>query len=122
MTARKTILAIAALATAGALGACATSSDTASRIAVAPDKYVLYGCPQLAEARQSSLQRQRELEALMARASQSPGGRMMSALAYESEYAMVKGELREQARTAREKNCNAQPGRPASRQSDVIIR
>jgi hypothetical protein len=124
MIARQTSLALIAIALAATLAGSGTaSSQDASRFVVAPDKYVLYGCPQLAVARAESLKRLRELEALMAKASAGgAGGQFMGNLAYGSELLSVKGDLREQERTAREKNCNPQPGRPASHQSDVIIR
>src|ERR1041384_1852438 len=120
MIARKASL----VAIAASLAVCGTASaQDASRLVVAPDKYVLYGCPQLAVAREASTKRLRELESLMAKASAGgTGGQLMGNLAYGSELLSVKGDLRETDRTSLEKNCNPQPGRGPSRQSDVIIR
>ena len=65
MTSRGTFLsAIVATALAG----CAASDDRAGQFLVTPDRYVLYNCPQLAKAAQSTVSRQRKLEMLMAKA------------------------------------------------------
>jgi hypothetical protein len=121
MIVRRTSLVLALAASLAGWNA-ASAQDT-SRLVVAPDKFVLYGCPQLAAAREERTKRLRELESLMAKASAGGvSGQFMGNLAYGSELLVVKGDLREIERTSQEKNCNPRPARGPSRQSDVIIR
>lgn len=113
-TFRSSIAALAALALSG----CA-SEEAASRFLVAPDKYVLYSCPELATASQATLTRQRELEMLMAKAETGSGGQLASAMAYRPEYLQLRGEMDQLRKTAGEKNCKFVPG---GRTSDVVVR
>ena len=113
-TFRSSIAALAALALSG----CA-SEEAASRFLVAPDKYVLYSCPELATASQAILTRQRELEMLMAKAETGRGGQLASAMAYRPEYLQLRGEMDQLRKTAGEKNCKFEPG---GRTSDLIVR
>jgi len=91
---------------------------------VAPDKFTLYNCAQLAEAAQANAARQRELELLIAKAGPDAGGPLVSAVAYRPEYAQKRGEMNELRKTAAEKNCKSLPGTeiPGGRTSDTIVR
>jgi len=108
---------------ATALAGC-TSGDSASSFLVAPGKYVLYNCTQLAEAAETNSKRQRELEMLMTKAGPNSGGALVSSIAYEPEYAQLRGEMNELRKTAADKNCKFVPaaGSPAGRTSDTIVR
>lgn len=107
------------------LTGCTTTDDNMGRLFASPGKYALYNCPQLAEAAKSLIEREQELQALMAKASVDAGGRFVSAIAYRPEYFANHGDLRELQAAAAEKKCNARtvrPSGPAGRVSDTIIR
>ena len=108
LTCRMGIVAIAGLTLAG----CA--SETASRIFVEPGHYVLYSCKELANQAAGNFARQHELEALMTKA--GPGaGRVASAMAYEPEYAQLRGEMTQLRSAAVNRKCPPLPsGSPAS--------
>jgi hypothetical protein len=80
------------------------------RFLVAPGKYALFNCKQLAQQAAANMQRQRELEALMVRAGPGSGGQVVSALAYRPDYLQLRGEMTDMRRTAVEKKCNFVPG------------
>jgi hypothetical protein len=95
------------------LAACANTGvpdDDIGQLLVAPDKYVLYNCPDIARTAKAIASRQRKLEALMAQANADSGGRMVSAVAYRPEYLEARGEMNVLRQTAREKNCDFLPG------------
>jgi|ERR1700688_2402384 len=125
---RSAVVAICGAVAVCVLSACAApggnSDDQMARFLVAPGKYVLYSCDELARQAQASAARKKELEQLMAKASSDAGGRMISNAAYGSEYTMVRGELIELHNAANERNCNAAPGagNPSGRASDNAIR
>ena len=100
------------------------SDDRLGRFLVAPDKFVLYGCPQLAERATAINIREKELLGLMAKAGEGSGGRLVSTVAYRPEYIELRGEMNELRSAAAAKNCKfAQaPERPAGRASDSTIR
>jgi hypothetical protein len=87
-----------------ALAGCSGSEQVASLV-VQPGKYSAYNCQQLSSRGREITQRERELKDLMSRASQKAGGDLVSAIAYRSDYAVVRGELKELDQTAAEKNC-----------------
>jgi hypothetical protein len=100
------------------------SDDTASRFLVAPGKFVLYSCPQIAEQAKTTAARERELQRLMAKANVDAGGRLVSAMAYRPEYLERRGEMNELRKAAAAKNCKSMPGldNPDGRASDDAIR
>jgi hypothetical protein len=100
------LLACSGLLVTLALAGCGTISDqVGGRAAVSPGKYDIYPCPNI-EARILDTQRRRtELEQLMARSSQSPGGEFVNAIAYRTEYVQTGGDLEELARASSEKKC-----------------
>lgn len=87
------------------LSACTMSDDKMARWLVAPDKFMLYNCPEMVEKAQALMLRERELEGLMAKAGQGADGRLVSSVAYRPEYVSLQGEMNELRKTAAEKNC-----------------
>ena len=108
-----------------ALAGCTTSGgnsdDRAGRFLVAPDKFVLYSCPALAQRAADINIRERELLGLMAKAGTGSGGRLVSTVAYRPEYLELRGEMNELRSAAAAKNCKFAQA-PAGRASDSIIR
>jgi len=103
---------IAAAIAGLALSGCA--SETASRIFVEPDRYVLYSCKELATQALGNSGRQHDLERLMEKA--GPGsGQIASAMAYQPEYAQLRGEMTQLRKAAADRKCPPLPsGPPAS--------
>jgi len=124
MTDRKTLLSLIAALAAAVVSGCGTSDDNAARFLVAPDQYVLYNCPQLADAAQVNATRQRELEVLMAKADTDSGGRAVSAMSYRPEYLQLRGRMTELRKEAATKHCRFTPGidMPTDRKSDAAVR
>jgi hypothetical protein len=100
----------AAVFAALTLCACTMSDDKLGRLLVAPDKYVLYTCPEMVVAAQSTAARERQLEQLMAKAGQGADGRFVSAIAYRPDYLAVHAEMNELRSAAAAKNCTLPPG------------
>jgi hypothetical protein len=117
-TFRIEMTAIAALMLSG----CA--SETASRFLVEPDRYVLYGCKELAAQAQGNAARQHDLELLIAKA----GSGVASAMAYQPEYLQLRGEMTQLRKAAVDKNCSPLPSAPGQapaaggRTSDQTVR
>jgi hypothetical protein len=99
----------AAVALVTALGGCASTDDTASKLLVAQGDYDLYSCPQVVNLVTGLKARKAELEKLMARAETDIGGKMMSAMGYRPDYLRVIGELKSAETTMREKHCEVPP-------------
>jgi len=124
MTDRPTVGNLFAALVAATLSGCAASDDTTARFLVAPDQYVLYNCPQLAEAARGNAARQRELEALMAKAGTDSAGRFVSGLSYRPEYVQLRGQMTELRKEAATKQCRFTLGTdmPTDRKSDAAVR
>lgn len=103
---RKTALAMIALA-ASALPACAQSGERIEQFFVAPGKYILYDCAQLAAVEVRYIERDKELKRLIARAKEGPAGGLISTLVYDPDYYSNLGELHDVQREQRAKNCPA---------------
>ena len=121
------LVAIALLA--AALPGCAgspsgSSDDTVGRFLVAPGKFTLYSCAEIADRATANAVRQHELERLMAKAGTESGGQLASSVAYRPEYLELRGEMVELRRVAAEKDCKFVPGadNPGARTSDKAIR
>ena len=89
---------------------CAASGDRAGEFFVTPDRYVLYNCPQLAKAAQSTVSRQRKLEMLMAKAETDSVGVLVSRTTYGPEYAQLSAMMNQLHKAAADKNCKPVPG------------
>jgi hypothetical protein len=114
---------IAAALLAATLAACGASDDKMGRMLVAPDKFVLYGCPAIAEKAAFNAVREQELQALMTKAGTGSDGRLVSAVAYRPEYLELRGEDNELRAAAIAKNCSPLPAEtPQGRVSDTIVR
>jgi hypothetical protein len=98
-------LVFAAAVAAAMLAGCAASGEHAENFYVAPGKYVLYDCTQLAGTAARLEERDRELTRLMARAKESPGGDLVSAMAYDADYYSNLGELHDVRREQADKKC-----------------
>jgi hypothetical protein len=98
---------------AAALLAGCASDDSTSRLFVAPDKYVLYTCPEIAREMVGKEAREQELAVLMAKAGNDAGARMISGMTYDPEYLLVHGEINDLRASAAAKNCNAPAAAPA---------
>lgn len=113
----------AALLAAGLLAGCAVQSgasdDKMARFLVAPGKFVLYDCAQLAQQSATTGAREKELEALIAKAGPGSDGRLVSSIAYRPEYLEVHGEMNELRNAAAAKNCDFVPGATIS---DKVVR
>jgi hypothetical protein len=103
------------------LAGCAMSDDTMSGMIVAPGKYTLYSCDALAEAHKKAAAEERELRQLMARADADSAGRLVSAVAYQTDYLTVRGELNELHQASIDKKCGLVTD-DDDRVSDAIIR
>src|SRR3954452_11982207 len=91
-----------------AVAGCAGFIDESFDAALAdPGKYALYNCRDLESAISSTMIRITELEQLIARASQGPGGAVMSAVAYNAELRQGRGQLKALKALAAEKQCVA---------------
>ncbi len=91
------------------IGGCSQVED----LYVAPGKFSVYNCEQLAMVGQQSAARERELRSLMAKASQGSGGTIVNAVAYQNEYLAARGQLKQLEDVALQKNC-ATPWRAVS--------
>ena len=105
-------LLICAALVAATLSGCA-SDDSTARLLVAPEKYMLYTCPEIAREMKGKQAREKELKDLMVKASADPGGRLISGLAYDSEYLSVRGEINDLRASAAERHCPEAPGAAA---------
>jgi hypothetical protein len=91
------------LMTLGLLAGCA-GQEVVNTIA-RPGKYRLYNCDQLDRRGAEVLKRERELAGLMEKAKQGAGGELAVAIAYQNEYNIALGDLREIELMAAERNC-----------------
>lgn len=90
------------------LGACA-GSDTVGSLLVSPGKYDVYNCEQLASRLKVSITREKELKGLIDKAERDAGGVVVSALAYKTEYATARGDVRLLEDTIQRKQCPPAP-------------
>jgi hypothetical protein len=113
-----------ALAGCGAGVGGSSADDNLSRFLVAPDRFSLYNCQALADKATETAARQKELEALMAKAGPDGAGPLASSIAYRPEYLELTGDMNEMRRTAAAKNCKFVPGvdNPKGQASDKVIR
>lgn len=106
------------------LSGCATqggsSEDRIGSLMVAPGKYEFYTCAHLAGHTAGLKTRERELDALIAKAGPGIGGSFVSSVAYRPEYLKVRSDLNEVRKAEEAKNCPpaaaaaAAPAPPAS--------
>ena len=99
------LTALAAVLLTATLAGCGTTDNSMAGYFADPAKFILYSCPALAERASEVAERERELQALMAKAERDGGGRAVSALAYRNEYLATRGEMLELEKAAANKNC-----------------
>jgi hypothetical protein len=92
---------------AGLSGCVGMTDETLDAALTDPTKYALYDCRDLDRAISSTMIRLTELEQLIARASQGPGGAVMSAIAYNAELRQGRGQLKALKALSAEKQCVA---------------
>ena len=120
---RSAVIAVTVAALAVALSGCAMPDEQLARFMVAPDKYMLYTCDDIAKETQAAAAREQELRQLMAKADVDAPGRLVSAVAYRPDYLTVRGEINELRKAAAAKHCTVVPGAaaPVARVSDSVI-
>ena len=109
---------LAALTLVCALAGCAAHDSGA--LLIDPGRYDVYKCDDLPARWKALTAREKELRALMDRASQTGGGAVVGSLAYRTEYEEVLSDERLLQRTAAAKNCTVSfpvPGQPVPMQS-----
>jgi hypothetical protein len=94
------------LVLAGAVGACSATLEDAGGIYVAPGKFDLLKCPDLAKRSMDASAREKKLISLMDRANQDATGPVVNALVYSTDLNTVRAELALLRKTAAEKNCD----------------
>ncbi|MDC7786535.1 hypothetical protein PQJ75_05240 [Rhodoplanes sp. TEM] len=99
---------------AGALlGGCAQNLDLGILYA-APGKYDYLRCQDLPARLAGAVAREKQLNDLIARANQEPGGQVVSTAAYSADLAQARAEQKMLRQTAVDKNCGSiEPGAPA---------
>ena len=90
------------------------SDDTVSSFLVAPGKYVLYNCDDIARTAKATQARQKELEQLMAKAGTDPGAQLIASATYGPDYASARGEMNELRAAAAEQEMQFRAGRRQS--------
>jgi hypothetical protein len=104
-------LSLDGLLAGGLLLACSPAAMGPVTVFADPGKYQYYSCEQMAAQRTYWAGRELELKLLMDKANQGTGGAVVNVIAYQSDYVMVREELKMIDATARAKNCDA-PRRP----------
>jgi hypothetical protein len=100
------VLGALAVLAAVTVGGCSTSIEDIGSTAVDPAKFTFYKCPDLIRYNTAQLKREQDLRQLMERAEAGAGGQFVSAIAYQSEYLAVRGDLNLIQKVAAEKNCD----------------
>lgn len=111
---RKASLLAAGAIFAFMLAGCSTP-ESAGRLMVAPGKFVLYSCPELALREKQNAEQQQKLRELMAKAESGPGGHMVSQLTYQPQYDISVEESRQLRAMQVEKNCDTPPASTPAR-------
>ena len=93
------------IALAGLLAVSGCTSHDIVTSASRPGKFRLYNCDQLDKRGAEVLKRERELDELIQKARQGAGGEIAIAIAYQNEYNIALGDIREIELTAAERNC-----------------
>jgi hypothetical protein len=102
---RAAALAIVGLGAAG----CSTSSNVAVMMFADPGKYEYHTCDQILKAGHATAAREAKLRELIQKAEQSPGGAVVSTVAYRGEHRTVVEELAVIDSVSRRKNCLTPP-------------
>jgi hypothetical protein len=95
-----------ALALASLSAACAGGMDPAY-VVVTQDRFAFMECPQLIGERGTWTAREKQLSELVEKAESSPGGIIASVMAYRTELAAARTNLRLVRQAAQQKGCDA---------------
>ena len=128
--AKASLAGAALLAAALSLSGCGSQGDFIANSLAAPGQYDLYDCTELKVAAKGVVTRQRQLEQLMARASQGPAGGVINATTYQPEYATLRGKMTQLRQAAAANHCNfdpaavrvTEPPQPAEKPTKKTIR
>ncbi|MEJ0075540.1 MAG: hypothetical protein WDO17_08845 [Alphaproteobacteria bacterium] len=90
-----------------ALAGCGSVSDPAGFSIVSQDRFDFMTCKQIVDQRNGQAGRMKQLAELMEKAEASPGGFIVSATAYRSEYVHSRALLAAADRAAKLNNCDA---------------
>jgi hypothetical protein len=96
---------ISLLVLAALLAVTGCTSTEMVNTASNPGKFRLYNCDQLNVRGTAVLKRERELNGLIQKAREGAGGEVAIAIAYQNEYNIALGDLREIEITAADRNC-----------------
>ncbi len=94
----------------GTVACSVLTEDTA--LVISPGRFDGLRCAELADGYRAALSRERELVAVMARASSDPAGGLVNWLVYSSPLASERGTLRRIQESALLNNCDLQSGQP----------
>ena len=97
------IACLAAVAVAG----CSSVGDPAGFAIASQDRYDFMPCKDIIANRNAQTGRMKQLEAQIEKAEASPGGFIVSAAAYRSEYVQARALAAAAERAARKNNCDA---------------
>jgi len=95
-----------ALLLAVMVSACSTTFEQVGSLYVAPGKFTLLRCPDLAAKSIAASNREKELISLMDRANQDVAGPVINTFIYSADLSSVRAELAELKKTAEQKDCN----------------
>ena len=84
------------------------TEQTAATAFAAPGKYDIYTCKEIEGQIKGIQSRVVELEQLMARSAQAPGGQLVNAIAYQSEYQQARGRIKVMSDVMAARNCTGQ--------------
>lgn len=106
-SARVRVVCATLLAAAAVLSGC--GGDGARSLLVDPARYSAYHCKDMIAESQNLANREKQLRALMDKASEGGGGTIIGTLAYRSDYETVLEQERMLKRTAAEQKCELVP-------------
>ena len=103
---RRAVVAAMAPLLAALLGGCGSMGAVmGDSVWITPNKYQFHNCKQLMDIETGNRKRTKDLEELMAKAAQSPGGAIVGTLAYRTEYQQRLGEKTVVENVIGEKRC-----------------
>ena len=102
---------LSGLAALASLCGCAAVSDPAGFSVVTQDRFDFMTCPEIIGQRNNYNARVKQLSDLIEKADSSPGGFIVSATAYRSEFVQARALAQAAGRAARLNNCDA-PKKP----------
>lgn len=90
------------------LAGCASMGESLGTAMALPGKYDFFTCKEIEHRTRITQAREQELQQMMARSAQGPGGELVNVIAYQSDYVRARSELKLLAETAAEKQCATQ--------------